>query len=335
MNMNQAQQQQLNQTKSNKDQHTRKVQYFKRKHHKSNKHRKTISNETYDLLEQGDTREMFQKDLNLFMSPLLSTKKTFYPLHILSNIDPSTLLSNYSMMSNTNFQQMLLAHFEVHYNINLYNELMDTDEKVTYIRQLFDLINKLNYIKLQDEQWTYYYDLGITEGIWTGRVSKKMALVNSMCYTYGRRKTLIQQRQKYFKQQLNETTCKLQEHTLQAPSTIDTIKLITIVTDLVNKDQYQLQMELERRKHILKYDATDHQLVETFYQLKPRQTEVCKNHSNSYHIQVFFHIFRSIQQKLFGKQIMINKHFNMRLLCSKIGFLQQMDQHLPLSKIYN
>jgi hypothetical protein len=33
-------------------------------------------------------------------------------------------------------------------------------------------------------------------------------------------------------------------------------------------------LELERRRHILKFDAKDHQLVEAFYHLKPRQTEV-------------------------------------------------------------
>ncbi|CAF1511861.1 unnamed protein product [Rotaria sordida] len=101
-----------------------------------------------------------------------------------------------------------------------------------------------------------------------------MAQVNSMCYTYGRGKTLIQQSRKYFKQQLEEVTSKLNEHIKLAPSTIDTNKLMTIATDLVNKDQYQLRVELERRKHMLKFDAKDHHLVETFYQLKPRQTEI-------------------------------------------------------------
>jgi hypothetical protein len=33
-----------------------------------------------------------------------------------------------------------------------------------------------------------------------------------MCYTYGRGQTLIEQGRKYFKQQLKEITCKLQEH---------------------------------------------------------------------------------------------------------------------------
>ena len=43
-----------------------------------------------------------------------------------------------------------------------------------------------------------------------------------------------------------------------------------------NKDQYPLRMELERRRGMLKFDAKDHQLVHTFYNLKTRQTEVCE-----------------------------------------------------------
>jgi hypothetical protein len=39
-------------------------------------------------------------------------------------------------------------------------------------------------------------------------------------------------------------------------------------------------MELERRRSMLKFDAKDHQLVQTFYQLKPRQTEADEHYSN-------------------------------------------------------
>jgi hypothetical protein len=176
-----------------------------------------------------------------------------------------------------------------HSTINLYDELLDSDEKIIFTRQLFELINKLNYFKLQDEQWSCYYHLGITEGIWTGRVSKKMALINSMCYTYGRQKTLIEQRRKYFKQQLQDITSKLQEHLQQIPSMMDPNQLMIIAHDFVDQDQYQLRVEFERRKHILQYDAKDHRLVETFYQLQPRQTEVRINHSNSYHLYIYFH----------------------------------------------
>lgn len=271
MPKNQApqQQQQFKQNKFNNGQHTRKVQYFKRKHRKPNGHKETISNQTVDM-------EQFVKQNS---TPLVSTvsmiNKKYYTLPMVSNIDPSQFLSDYSMMTGINFKEMLSAYSSTYFHMDLLEKFFDTDEKVTFIRQLFELINKLNYSKLQDEQWSYYYHLGTTESIWTGRVSKKMALVHSMPYTYGRRKQLIVQRRKCFQEQLQDMTNKIQEHMSQSPySTIGSNQIVTIVTNIVDRDQYQLRIELERRKHILKFDAKDHQLVEEFYQLKPRQTEV-------------------------------------------------------------
>jgi hypothetical protein len=121
----------------------------------------------------------------------------------------------------------------------------------------------------------------MTENIWTGRVSKNMAIVNSMCYTYGRSKVLIEQRHKKYKKNVQQIQIDIDEHMKQMPppiSTVDMDKLMTILIDLVHKDQYELRMELERRRDILKYDAKDHQLVHDFYQLKPRQTEVFDEH---------------------------------------------------------
>ncbi len=101
-----------------------------------------------------------------------------------------------------------------------------------------------------------------------------MAIINSMCYTYGRSKILIEQRHKKYKKNLEQIQNNIDEHMKQMPSSVDANKLIAIITDLVYKDQYELRMELERRRDMLKFDAKDHQLVYTFYNLKPRQTEV-------------------------------------------------------------
>ncbi|CAF1191832.1 unnamed protein product, partial [Didymodactylos carnosus] len=69
--------------------------------------------------------------------------------------------------------------------------LFNNEEILIFTRQLTQLLNKLNYSKLLHEQWIYYYNLGMTEDIWTGQVSPKMAVVHAMYYTYGRRKTLM------------------------------------------------------------------------------------------------------------------------------------------------
>jgi hypothetical protein len=309
MNMNQnqqqqQQQQQIQKKKFNKAQYTRKVQHFKRKYRKSNKHKRTISNQTTDyFLKQANLREQIVEEeeveeeeeegpTSLFMSPSSMTKKKFYPLHILSKIDPFLFLPDYSMMSNVNLKQMLLTLAVEHFGVNFLDEFLDSDEKFTFTRQLIQLTNKLNYTKLQDEQWTYYYNFGIAEGTWTRRVSKKMALDNSMCYTYGRRKQLIAKRRKYFQKKFRAITDKIQKHLKRTScSSIDTNRLIGILNDLVDKDQYQLRRELERRKHMLKFDAKDHQLVEAFYQRKPRKTEVRSKTSFTSISYIFLYIY--------------------------------------------
>ncbi|CAF1336678.1 unnamed protein product [Adineta steineri] len=170
---------------------------------------------------------------------------------------------------------MLLTTITTDDNQNFVNKLFDTDEMLTYIRQLTQLINELNYSKLQDEQWSYYYNLGVNEGIWNGRVSKSMALINTMCYSYGRSKILIEQRHKNFMKKLQQLQINIDEHIKQISlSTADMNNLMNIINDFLHTDQYELRMELERRRAMLKFDARDHQLVHTFYNLKPRQTEI-------------------------------------------------------------
>ncbi|CAF4969661.1 unnamed protein product, partial [Rotaria socialis] len=51
------------------------------------------------------------------------------------------------------------------------------EEVLTFTRELTQHINQLNYFNLQYDQSTYYHQLDQTEGIWYGRISKKMAMV--------------------------------------------------------------------------------------------------------------------------------------------------------------
>ncbi|CAF3778297.1 unnamed protein product [Rotaria sp. Silwood1] len=55
---------------------------------------------------------------------------------------------------------------------------------------------------------------------------------------------------------------------------MDMNNIINMIHNLIEKDQYQLRLELERRKTILRLNAEEHRLIETFYELKPRQTEI-------------------------------------------------------------
>ena len=101
-----------------------------------------------------------------------------------------------------------------------------------------------------------------------------MALLHSMCHAFGRQKVLIEQRRKYFQGRVAQITDEFNAHVVQAPSDIDVEKLIAAVTSLIHRDQYPLRIEFERRRQMLLYDARDHPLVEAFYRLKPRNSEV-------------------------------------------------------------
>ncbi|CAF1543441.1 unnamed protein product [Rotaria sordida] len=60
----------------------------------------------------------------------------------------------------------------------------------------------------------------------------------------------------------------------QAPLILDMETISILINNLINQDQHQLRLELERRKTMLRLNAEEHRLVEKFYELKPRQTEI-------------------------------------------------------------
>jgi hypothetical protein len=55
---------------------------------------------------------------------------------------------------------------------------------------------------------------------------------------------------------------------------IDMNKLSMIITAFVRQGQHKLSKEFERKKLILQFDANDHRLVKTFYNLKPTENQV-------------------------------------------------------------
>jgi hypothetical protein len=280
MNINKDQHQQKTMKKKyNQSQHIRKVQHFKKKqHHKLHMQTKTIpDNNQFQLANTIRIPEFRKLSISQQSSPMKQKQKS-NPLNTASNIDPTLLLSDYSMISDIKFKEMLLTSKSEDIITNAFIDLLNNEKIFIFIRQLTQLINTLNYSKLQYEQWTYYYNLGIREGIWNGRVLKKMANVNSMCHTYGRSKMLIEQRQQKYKQQFEQIQNDINEYMKRAAASIliDIAKIMNIIDILIDKDQYQLRIELQRRRNMLQFDAKEHQLAYDFYQLKPRQTEVSK-----------------------------------------------------------
>ncbi|CAF3104310.1 unnamed protein product [Rotaria sp. Silwood2] len=211
---------------------------------------------------------------NLSTTPDSIVKKNYPMVDQSTHSDPTVLLQDYSTISDSKFQEILVKSTCNTMNKDELFELLNQKDLFIFIRHLTELVNKLKYAELQHEQWSYYQNLGMNEGIWNGRVSKKVADANSMCHTYGRSKNLIKQRIQTYKLQCEKIQEAINEHMKQAPVNINLQNMTTIINNLIQNDQYELQLELNRRKTMLRLDAEEHKLVEHFYQMKPRQTEI-------------------------------------------------------------
>ncbi len=268
--------------KKNKRQYYQNVQqHIKRKYKRLGMKVKAIPNRKrkihYRQSEMIQNAEL--KTSSVSQSSIMKTRK-YFPLNIDSNTDPTQFLFDYSIITNMIFKEMFFKIIVIFVTdpdkIDLMN-VLNNENVLTFIRQLAQFMNKKNYTQLQLEQWTYYFHLGMTEGIWVGRVSTTMATVNSMCQTYGRSKIVIEQRQKKYQQQLEQIQNDINEYLKQAPALIDINKIITLINHLIHQDQSSLRLELERREDMLKFDAQEHQYVHVFYNLKPRPSEVGKH----------------------------------------------------------
>lgn len=306
MNLDKVAQQYQHQKKKkkcNKNQHTRKQKQFKKKHRK-------LCNRVKQILDSNVLPfKDIQRNQQLQDSPVLqhsSIQLKLNPLDIKETTDPTLLLTDYSKITDLKFKQMLLQSITESTNKNALIQSLDTEGTLVFIRHLTQLSNKLNYFQLQYEHWTFFYNLGITQGIWTGRVSKKMAIDNSMCYTYGRSRVLIRQRQKKYQQHIELIQNDIDNHMKQASSFIQITRIMNIIQNLIQNDQHLLRLELERRKTLLKFDAKEHHLVHEFYQLKPRQTEV-RGRIIHLHSIPLLDFSRFVQLKKYGKPLKIIK----------------------------
>jgi hypothetical protein len=90
-----------------------------------------------------------------------------------------------------------------------------------------------------------------------------------LCRTHGRSKGLIEQRQKKYRQKHEQIHKESNEYIKQTTTIPHLDKILDIIANLVYENQYQLRVELERRRGMLKYNAYDHRFVQAFYDLKP------------------------------------------------------------------
>ncbi|CAF1384354.1 unnamed protein product [Rotaria sordida] len=187
-------------------------------------------------------------------------------------------IPDYLKVSNRIFKKMLINSLEGAKEIV---KRLNSKDKINYIRQYAYLIHRLFYVQLQESQWKYYYDIGIQENIWSGRVSKKWAAMN-----------ISQALQDFGNQPLPQCLSEMNPP-------LDFEKISAMVTVVVRKGQHKLKQQFEYNKKMLKLDSTDHLFVKNIYDFKP----------NKQQIRSIRNIWKAIQnKKQMKEQIEILKH---------------------------
>ena len=251
---------------------------FKKKYHRQSIQAKAIPNKVNKSCAWPNTIQWTDAQSSDQSHSSLAREKCF-PLDFSAETDPTAYFSDSSMLSNTAFKEMLsavAAGAALDTDECSIAHLLNNQEVLAFSRQLAQLLTRENYLKLQVEQWTYYYHFGLIEGIWNGRVSKTMADVSSMLSHYGRTKAISEQRSTKYRQQLEAMEREIEHLKQTFILAINTNKLILAVNCLIERNQRRLRVEFERRRGMLKLDAQEHQYVQAFYHLKPRETEVCE-----------------------------------------------------------
>ncbi|CAF1576712.1 unnamed protein product [Didymodactylos carnosus] len=112
------------------------------------------------------------------------------------------------------------------------------------------LVNRMLYVRMQQELWQAYHDMGMAEG------------------------KFVEQRRKTIEAQQVKVVNQLNEHLMQRFTcwplldnntiAVDISALSEAIIDLVMKDQKRLRAEFERKQVLLNLDANDRRLVESF-----------------------------------------------------------------------
>ena len=187
--------------------------------------------------------------------------------------------SNFTDTPDPVFDQMLSTSFPSEEKLARF---LNGKDKMGFIRRYTDLLDRMSYWKLKQAHWDYYLQIAQRQNIWTNRVPKLLAEKNSMAHAYGRSKSMIERRRIQIEQkseQVQNAIAQFEQQTLsQSVPDIDYSSelnsLSSIVRTFVQENQQPLCSELEYKRKMLILDATDHRLVQAFFDLKPKKGQV-------------------------------------------------------------
>lgn len=158
---------------------------------------------------------------------------------------------------------------------------LDTEEKISFIRQMAQVTDDLRYFELQRLFWQDHYDLGLKEGWWGMELARSYANQHRVCDAYSFTKDIIEEQQLMTRNKLQRKVEVLQEYLLQLGTnarqwqpSVDPHLLSYAIDEFVQHGQKRLRDEFDYKKKMLQMNATDHYLLRSFYWFKPNQEQV-------------------------------------------------------------
>lgn len=187
-------------------------------------------------------------------------------------------IPKYLIMPNYTFIRMLSKAID---NGEQITKWLDTNEKVSFVRQIAKVTNDIRYYDLQRQLWQDHYDLGLKEGWWGMELSRSYAKQHRVCRAYSYKKNIIEEQHLLAKNELHRKIETLQKLLLQLETNarewqppIDHYLLSYAIDELVQHGQTRLRDEFDYKKKMLHMNANDHYLIRSFYWLKPSQEQV-------------------------------------------------------------
>ena len=169
------------------------------------------------------------------------------------------------------FKEMLLKSLTESENIG---QLLDTPEKLQYIRTFVHLLNNICYLKLEEDFWNHYHTVATTECIWSSPLEKEVIKNNNLYRINFKTKAQLERHRQSVLNRLKKAEIELTQHKQQQRELLLMDKLSTILLAFVRQRQSKLIKDFEQRKSLLQFDANDYRLIRTFYEYKPLKDQV-------------------------------------------------------------
>ncbi|CAF5047696.1 unnamed protein product, partial [Rotaria sp. Silwood1] len=223
----------------------------------------TTTIETTSILDKPFSQLSISQEDAKDTKPTTATTTAFVNDEISSgNNEPTNnylenFIPRYLKVPDPVFKRMLAESIE---NGSKLIEPLNTSEKLHVVREITEITNNLYYKDFQEKLWQEYYNISSQDNNWESKITKHFARQNSLYQMYRPKKSYIQERQatiakqkERIGKQLHDYLTKLSNYVQHWQPPIDGYLLSNAINECVL------------------HDCNDHQLLTTFYELKPNE----------------------------------------------------------------